>query len=55
MKNDNVMRALESAWSNAYPGREAAERDAVLREIWRHARAATPAKREPMRLRLVRT
>ena len=51
---DAYMRALEDAWSHALPGREAAERDAALRELQRRleARERAPA-RSPARLRLV--
>jgi len=35
MQTDEIMRALESAQAHAYPGREAVERDAVLRALWR--------------------
>jgi hypothetical protein len=49
-----LMRVLEGAWNHALPGHEAAERDALLREIWRSVRAEKPAKREPLRLRVVR-
>ena len=31
---DEFIRALERAQAHAYPGREAAERDHVLRELW---------------------
>jgi hypothetical protein len=47
MDIDELAHALENAFTHAYPGREAAERDAMLREIWRSVRAETPAKREP--------
>jgi hypothetical protein len=52
MKIDEIMRALERAQAYAYPGREAAERDHVLRELHRLLQQPTTA-REPMRLRLV--
>jgi hypothetical protein len=42
------------AWNHALPGHEAAERDALLREIGRNLRAEKPAIREPIRLRVVR-
>ena len=35
MKIDEVLYELERAQAYAYPGREAVERDAVLRELWR--------------------
>jgi hypothetical protein len=52
-----LMHALERAWGHALPGHEAAERDAVLRELQRrlletHERAPRP--RAAIRLRLVR-
>jgi hypothetical protein len=46
------MRVLEGAWNHALP--EGAERDALLREIWRSLRAEKPGIREPIRLRVVR-
>ena len=49
-----LMRVLEGVWNHALPGHEAAERDALLREIWRNLRAEKPATREPIRLRVVR-
>jgi hypothetical protein len=52
-----LMHALENAFTHAYPGREAAERDAVMRELRRlveaHERGPRPAL-TPIRLRLVR-
>ena len=47
------MHALEGAWSHAYSGHEAAERDAVLRELWQLLQQQ-PSPRAPARLRLVR-
>jgi hypothetical protein len=34
MKIDEVMHELERAQAHAYPGREAVERDSVLRALW---------------------
>jgi hypothetical protein len=47
---------LESAFSHAYPGREAAERDAVMRALQRllEARDRASRRRAPIRLRLLR-
>jgi hypothetical protein len=53
MQIDELMRALERAQAHAYPGREAAERDHVLRELW-HLLQQQPTARAPARLRLVR-
>jgi hypothetical protein len=47
------MRELERAQVHAYPGREAVERDHVLRELWRLLQQQ-PTARAPARLRLVR-
>jgi hypothetical protein len=44
------MRAIERAWDRAYPGREAAARDDVLRELRRLLDArvrAAPARADP--------
>jgi hypothetical protein len=51
-----LMHALESAYNHALPGREAVERDAMLRELRRllEQRAHAPRRRAPLRLRLVR-
>jgi hypothetical protein len=49
-----LMRVLEGVGNHALPGHEAAERDALPREIWRNLRAEKPAIREPIRLREVR-
>jgi hypothetical protein len=51
MKIDEFMRALERAQAHAYPGREAAERDHVLRELQRLLQQQ-PAARVPAHLRL---
>ena len=50
-----LMHALEGAWSHALPGHEAAERDAMLRELQRllEQREREPWRRAPIRLRLV--
>jgi hypothetical protein len=55
MTIDDYMRALERAWAAALPGREAAARDAVLRELQRRLEAASRAApaRSAARLRLV--
>ena len=53
MTIEEFMHALEGAWSHAYPGHEAAERDAVLRELWQLLQQQ-PSARAPARLRLVR-
>jgi hypothetical protein len=37
-----LMRKLECAWAHALPGREAAERDTVLPELWRDLRRWRP-------------
>jgi hypothetical protein len=34
MQVDEIMCALERAQAHAYPGRQAVERDHVLRELW---------------------
>jgi hypothetical protein len=48
-----IPQILEAAWKDAYPGREAAEHNAVWRELW----AALQRAREPVQpapyLRLV--
>ena len=49
-----IMRALERAQACAYPGREAVERDHVLRELWRALQIQQPTARAPAHLRLVR-
>ena len=49
-----IMRALEGAWSHAPPGHEAAERDAVLRQLWRLVQQERAA-REPVRWRVIRS
>ena len=49
-----LMHALEGAWSHALPGHEAAERDAMLRELQRLLEQCETRRREPIRLRLVR-
>ena len=51
MKIDEFMYALEAAWSHALPGREAVERDHVLRELWRLLQQQQPSV--PAHLRLV--
>jgi hypothetical protein len=51
MKIDEFMYALEAAWSHALPGREAVERDHVLREVWRLLLQQQPSV--PAHLRLV--
>jgi hypothetical protein len=49
-----VMRELERAWAHALPGRGVAERDAVLRELWRDRRRQRRLiVSAPVRLRLV--
>ena len=48
------MRVLKGVWNHALPEHEAAERNALSREIWRNLRAEKPAIREPIRLRVVR-
>jgi hypothetical protein len=48
-----LMHALESAYNHALPGREAVERDAMLREIWRSLQAEKPTVREPIRPRVI--
>jgi hypothetical protein len=47
-----ILYELERAQANAYPGREAAERDHVLRELWRLLQPQ-PAARAPPHLQLV--
>jgi hypothetical protein len=37
-----ILHELERAWSHALPGREAAERDSVLRELWRLVQQQRP-------------
>jgi hypothetical protein len=54
MKIDELMRELERAWAHALPGHEAAERDAVLRELWRELQRQ-PVAHAPVRLRVVRS
>ena len=51
-----LMHALENAFTHAYPGREAVERDEMLRAARRllEARACEPRRRAPIRLHLVR-
>jgi hypothetical protein len=53
---EEFQRALEHAWASVLPGREAATRDAMLKDLQRlleaHARETRP--RAPIRLRLVR-
>jgi hypothetical protein len=53
---DDYMHAIERAWDRAYPGREAAERDHVLRELRRllEAREYKRARARTIRLRPVR-
>jgi hypothetical protein len=46
-----IMRALERAQAYAYPGREAAERDSVLRQLWRELQR--PPTGDVPQLRLV--
>jgi hypothetical protein len=48
--------ALENAFTHAYPGREAVERDEILRALQRllEARDRAPRLRAPIRLHLVR-
>jgi hypothetical protein len=55
MKIDEVLYELERAQAHAYPGREAVERDAVLRALWRELQQppASEAAAAPL-LRLVR-
>jgi hypothetical protein len=43
MTIEDYTRALERAWTHALPGREVAERDAVLREWQRRLEAARRA------------
>jgi hypothetical protein len=50
---DEFMGAVERAWTQALPGREATERDAVLREL-RRLLQREAAAHEPLRLRVVR-
>jgi hypothetical protein len=45
-----IAAALERAWAAALPGREAVERDSVLRELWR---LLQPHDRQRPPLRLV--
>jgi hypothetical protein len=40
MNTVELMRVLENAWEHAYPGREAAERDALLCALWRRLQQA---------------
>ena len=49
-----IMRALESAQARAYPGREAVERDAVLRELWRELRRPHASEAAAPLVRLMR-
>jgi hypothetical protein len=55
MTTDQLMHAIENAWSRELPGRSAIERDAVLRDLRRliEARDREPCRRAPVRLRVV--
>lgn len=39
-----LANVLERAWRQALPGREAVERDAVLRELWRKQESKAPVR-----------
>jgi hypothetical protein len=54
MTIDDFMHALERAWACATPGREAVERDHVLRELRRRLEAE-PRPSAPLRVRLIRS
>jgi hypothetical protein len=54
MQIDEFMRTLESAWSHAVPGREAVERDHVLRQLWRELQRPAASDAAAPLLRLVR-
>jgi hypothetical protein len=54
MKIDEFMRALERAQAHAYPGREAVERDSVLRELWQLLQQQPAGDAAAPLLRLVR-
>jgi hypothetical protein len=51
MQVDEFIRALELAQAHAYPGREAVERDHMLRELWRELQR--PPTGDAPQLRLV--
>jgi hypothetical protein len=48
---DELATALEAAWANAFPGRETAERDAILREFIELLQEPAPSL-DPARPRL---
>jgi hypothetical protein len=50
---DAIVRELERAWEAAsLPGRQVAEFNAALRELWRLVQQQ-PAAHEPLRLRVI--
>jgi hypothetical protein len=54
MKTDEILLALERCWeAGSLPGRQAAEGDSVLRELWRLVQIQQQTT-APARLRLVR-
>jgi hypothetical protein len=55
MKIDEVLYELERAQAHAYPGREAVERDAVLRALWRDLQQPPACEAAAPLLRLVRS
>ena len=55
MQVDEIQRELEELWqAGSLPGRQAAEFNAVLRELWQELQRQQ-AVREPVRLRVIRS